>query len=141
MNKKESAHRWFINTALAYLGKPYIWGGDDPSGFDCSGYVVECLKTAGLLPEKADLTADLLLLRYNESQCKLPSSGCLLFWLNEESKAFHVGICLDEYFQISSSGGTSATTDARKAWSQNAFVRIRPIRYHSSRHVIADPFL
>ena len=44
-----SAKRWFLQTALAYLGTPYVWGGDDPSGFDCSGFVIECLKSAGLL--------------------------------------------------------------------------------------------
>ena len=48
-------------TALSYRGTPYVWGGDDPSGFDCSGFVLECLKSVGLLPERADLTADRLM--------------------------------------------------------------------------------
>jgi cell wall-associated NlpC family hydrolase len=34
--------------ALAQLGKPYIYGGTGPTGYDCSGLVMEAYLAAGI---------------------------------------------------------------------------------------------
>ena len=36
-----------VNTALAQVGKPYVWGAAGPSAFDCSGLAVYAFKAAG----------------------------------------------------------------------------------------------
>jgi cell wall-associated NlpC family hydrolase len=37
-----------IGYALAQLGKPYIWGGTGPAGYDCSGLVMMAYRAAGI---------------------------------------------------------------------------------------------
>jgi hypothetical protein len=38
-----------VRTALGFRGVPYRWGGSDPSGFDCSGFVQYVLAQHGTL--------------------------------------------------------------------------------------------
>lgn len=37
-----------IGYAVAQLGKPYVWGGTGPSGFDCSGLVMMAYRASGI---------------------------------------------------------------------------------------------
>lgn len=37
-----------VAKAKQYLGVPYKWGGSDPSGFDCSGFVYYVLRSLGI---------------------------------------------------------------------------------------------
>jgi len=37
-----------IGYALAQLGKPYVWGGTGPAGYDCSGLVMMAYRAAGI---------------------------------------------------------------------------------------------
>ena len=140
MSQSLSARNWLLRTALSYLGTPYIWGGDDPSGFDCSGFVIECLKTGGIIKEKEDFTADGLMHLFSSKLVEKPHEGALVFTLNRKGKATHVVICLDEHFQIGASGGTKNTSDPKAAWRDNAYVKIRPIRFNCERMKVADPF-
>lgn len=37
-----------VNSAMQYLGVPYVWGGTSPSGFDCSGLVQYVCRKNGI---------------------------------------------------------------------------------------------
>ncbi|MFD0279200.1 C40 family peptidase [Kitasatospora sp. NPDC127111] len=82
-----------IGYALAQLGKPYVWGGDGPSGYDCSGLVQQAYLRAGIdLPRVAD----------DQYAATTPIGagqlrrGDLLFWSDSgrASGIHHVGIYL-----------------------------------------------
>jgi cell wall-associated NlpC family hydrolase len=48
-----------VSFALAQLGVPYRWGGESPSGFDCSGLVQAAYRAAGIaLPRTAQQQFD-----------------------------------------------------------------------------------
>ena len=37
-----------VDTALAQQGKPYVWGGTGPGGYDCSGLTFSAYQAAGV---------------------------------------------------------------------------------------------
>jgi hypothetical protein len=117
--------------ALSFTGTFYKWGGDDPSGFDCSGLVVELLKAVGILKRGSDYTAAQLSAMFPEVQ--KPARGCLACYGNPVT---HIEYCIDKYHTIGASGGGSATRTIEDAIRQNAFIKIRPVR--KGRYV--DPF-
>lgn len=119
----------FVWYAEQFIGKPYIWGGDDPVlGFDCSGLVCECLKSIGKIDRKADFTAAALYQQFYTHVTPGPKRGALVFYSNKMSgPIIHVEICRNEIQSIGASGGGSTTLTVADAIAQNAFIKIRTI--------------
>lgn len=123
--------------AKSFHGKFYSWGGDDPSGFDCSGLVIECLKSVGKLPRQFDTTAQGLYDMF--AKTTIPQMGVLAFWGN--GKVEHVEICIDDTLCMGASGGGSKTLTKEDAIRDNAFVKVRPIKRDRPFIGFADPFM
>jgi cell wall-associated NlpC family hydrolase len=76
--------------ALSQRGVPYVWGGESPSGYDCSGLVQAAYRTAGItLPRTAQE-------QFNAGP-HLPASaplqtGDLVFFGTSTNNVTHVGI-------------------------------------------------
>jgi hypothetical protein len=125
------------------LGKPYRWGGDDPiGGFDCSGLVIEHLKSVGILPAQGDWTAAGLAKRFEGREVTKLRPGCLLFWFRGQ-KIGHVEIVWhvvgERILTIGAAGGGSRTQTEADAERQNAYIKVRPARPEWVKAV--DPFV
>ena len=125
-----------LKVAWSYLGTPYLWGGDDFSGFDCSGFIIECLKSAGILPRSGDWTADGL--SHMFQPVVYPHEGCLVFW--GTPKIIHVELCLDDTFSIGASGGGNSSLSVADAIKQNAYIKVRPLRTRKGIVGFTNPF-
>lgn len=127
-----------VRHAERMINLPYIWGGDDPiRGFDCSGLVVEILKSFGILPKVGDWAARQLAKMFPEVFA--PGKGILVFF-GSPGDITHVGFCINKKYMIEAGGGRRDTDDVEDAIAQNAYIRIRPIKSRSDIVMYNDPF-
>lgn len=127
---------WYLSL---WIGTFYLFGGSDPSGFDCSGLVIEVLKAIGLLPHTYDDTAHGLYLKFKAQKTDELQAGCLVFWF-KDGKARHVEMAIDRKRTIGASGGGAATLTIADAIKHDAFVKMRPVTYRGTEYKICDPF-
>ena len=83
-----------LQFARAELGQPYVWGGSEPGGFDCSGLMQYIFDKAGIkLPRTAEA-------QYNATRHVTPGEsllpGMLVFFREADGVIGHVGLYLGE---------------------------------------------
>jgi probable lipoprotein NlpC len=92
-----------VSTALNYVGTPYLYGGYNGDGVDCSGLVYLVFKD--IYPGKLPRTTKELFELGTDAGIK-PSAGDLVFFNTDGEGASHVGIYTgDGYFIHSASEG------------------------------------
>src|SRR3954463_3705315 len=90
-----------INEANKYIGTPYLWGGNTPAGFDCSGYTKYVFEQVGItIPRTAATQWSGL------KPVSTPNPGDLVFFETYAPGPTHVGIYLgnNKFIQAGSSG-------------------------------------
>lgn len=86
----EGSHPEVVKAALKFLGVKYVWGGETPSGFDCSGLTMYCYKKA----TGKNLT-HFARTQYSEGTAIAKSAlmpGDLVFFGDTVASIHHVGI-------------------------------------------------
>jgi cell wall-associated NlpC family hydrolase len=78
--------------ATAQLGKPYVWGGSGPNGYDCSGLTMTSWLNAGVAINRtaADQYKQVLKIAYDQLR-----PGDLVFWTDDPSDpnlVYHVAM-------------------------------------------------
>lgn len=89
-----------VSFAEQYLGVPYVWGGTDPSGWDCSGFVGWVYAHFGYqLPRTSEAQMAWV------TRTDTPVAGDLVFFGN----GYHVGIYLGDGKMIDAPNSQSVT--------------------------------
>ena len=122
-----SAGQAIVDTAMKYLGVPYVWAGTSPSGFDCSGFVYYVYKENGYSINRTAASI------YNNGvyveKANLQPGDAICF--SSSSNAIgHVGIYIgnNQFIHASSSSGCVVITDL----DTDYYVR----NYVGARHIV-----
>lgn len=130
--------------AFSLAGLPYRWGGDTPmDGFDCSGLVLELLKSQGLWPATEDCSSQDLFMYFvkqgPKAFAKFPDFGSILFFGKDAKQISHTAFALGQTLMLEAGGGTAETTSLQAAVKQKAFIKIRPIAHRPDLQGVFNP--
>ncbi|SDF33082.1 C40 family peptidase [Sporolituus thermophilus] len=99
-----------IATAQRYMGVPYVWGGDTPAGFDCSGFTQYVLKQHGIAIPRTAAEQFAAGMPVDKANLKI---GDLVFFTTYKPGASHVGFYMgDGKFIHASSVANKVTISA-----------------------------
>ena len=109
-----------VELALGAIGTPYVWGGTDENGFDCSGLIQYAYGEFGILLPRVS-SAQLQTGSPVALQPDLLRAGDILgFSLDDPDKPTHVGLYVGDYeFIHSSSSGVKVANIRNPYWQEH----------------------
>ena len=105
-----------LSMATKFSGVPYVWGGETPAGFDCSGFIQYVFRQIGInLPRTADVQYEL---GRKVTQAEL-QPGDLVFFETYEPGPSHDGIYFGDgmFIAANSSTGVAIVSLGDPYWS------------------------
>lgn len=115
-----------ISTALSFRGIPYRYGGSDPSGFDCSGFVQYVYAMFGTWLPREVQTQYRFGQEVDRDEVK---AGDLVFFETVTRGASHVGLAIggDEFVHAPSSRGVVRIEKLTASYWASRFVGARRV--------------
>ncbi|WP_067488487.1 C40 family peptidase [Actinomadura hibisca] len=106
-----------VRHALKQLGRPYVWGGTGPNGFDCSGLMQQAWKQAGVTVPRVSYD------QYRKVRTHIARKnlrpGDLVFF----NKLGHVGMYVgDQHFVHAPRPGRTVTLEKLRGYYDTGFV-------------------
>lgn len=99
-----------IATGQKYMGVPYVWGGETPSGFDCSGFTQYVMKENGIQLPRTAAEQYAVGTPVDKANLKV---GDLVFFTTYKPGASHVGFYMGGgKFLHASSAAAKVTTNS-----------------------------
>jgi hypothetical protein len=101
-SKVKTTRKSIIQNAMMFINAPYLWGGKNPFGIDCSGLTQTVYKVSGIA-----LSRDASMQALQGTTVNFITDafvGDLAFFDNQEGKITHVGILLGDNKILHASG-------------------------------------
>ncbi len=122
-----------IRYGESFLGIPYVYGGKNLNGLDCSGFITEILKSISMLGYHEVLSAQGIYDRFIQPDkgavCDKAIPGAILFFGKSPTAISHVAMACSAYSLIEAGGGDERTISPNMAIANDARVRKRGINY------------